>query len=125
MRTARPNGPAAPNTLMPTDPADLPLTINLDSLTDEQLRQYIFVDVREDAERMIRPCRELEHQHFPLSQFQPAAGFPADPEKQYVFFCAKGQRSLMLAEYLREQDIKNVCSLDGGIDAIRAHFQRS
>ena len=108
---------------MPTDPEDLPLTIDIGSLTDDQIRQYIFVDVREDAERVIKPCRELAHEHFPLSRFQPADGFSADPGKQYIFFCAKGQRSLMLAEYLREQGLNNVCSLDGGIDAIKAHFK--
>ena len=121
---AAPNGVTAPTTLMPTDPEDLPLTIDIDSLTDEQIRQYIFVDVREDAERAIRPCNELTHEHFPLSRFQPTDGFPADPKKQYILFCAKGQRSLMIAEYLREQGLDNVCSLDGGIDAIKAHFKR-
>ncbi len=108
---------------MPADPEELPLTIDLGSLSDEQIRQYIFVDVREDAERMIKPCRELAHEHFPLSRFQPAEGFPADSTKQYIFFCAKGQRSLMLAEHLREQGIRNVSSLDGGVDAIREHFR--
>lgn len=119
------NGPIVPNTPMPTDPEALPLTIDIDSLTEEQLRQYTFVDVREDAERMIKPCRELAHEHFPLSRFQPTEGFPADPKKQYVFFCAVGQRSLMLAEYLREQGLNNVCSLDGGIEAIKQHFRKS
>ncbi len=108
---------------MPTEPEDLPLTIDLDSLSDEQLRQYTFVDVREDAERAIKPCKELAHDHFPLSRFQPSDGFPADPKKQYVFFCAAGQRSLMLAEYLREQGMKNVCSLNDGVDAIKEHFK--
>ena len=110
---------------MSTDPEELPLTIDLDSLSEEQIRQYTFVDVREDTERLIKPCSELTHEHFPLSRFQPADGFSADPGKQYIFFCAKGQRSLMLAEYLREQGINNVCSLDGGIDAIKEHFRNS
>ncbi len=110
---------------MPTDPEELPLTIDLDSLSDEQIRQYIFVDVREDAERLIKPCPELEHRHFPLSQFQAKGGFSCDSNQRYVFFCAKGQRSLMLAEYLREQGVNNVCSLDGGIDAIKHHFRKS
>ena len=108
---------------MPTDHEAPPLTIDIDALTEKQIRQYTFVDVREDAERVIKPCRELAHEHFPLSRFQPADGFSADPGKQYIFFCAKGQRSLMLAEYLREQGMNNVCSLDGGIDAIKAHFK--
>lgn len=108
---------------MPTDHEALPLTIDIDTLTEEQIRKYTFVDVREDAERMIKPCRDLAHEHFPLSRFQPTEGFPADPTKQYIFFCAKGQRSLMLAEHLREQGLNNVCSLDGGIDAIKAHFK--
>ena len=108
---------------MSTDPEELPLTIDLDSLSGEQIRRYTFVDVREDTERLIKPCRELPHEHFPLSRFQPADGFPADPDKQYIFFCAKGQRSLMLAEYLRERGINNACSLDGGIDAIKQHFR--
>lgn len=108
---------------MPTDPTDTPLTIDIASLTDQQIRQYTFVDVREDAERTIKPCRELAHEHFPLSRFQPADGFPADPQKRYIFFCAKGQRSLMLAEYLREQGMNNVYSLDGGIDAVKKRFQ--
>lgn len=110
---------------MSPDPEELPLTIGLDSLSDEQIRQYTFVDVREDTERMIKPCNELTHEHFPLSRFQPTDGFPADPEKQYIFFCAKGQRSLMLAEYLREQGVNNVCSLEDGIDAIKEHFRKS
>ena len=100
---------------MPTNPEAPPLTIDIDALTEEQIRQY--------TERVIKPCRELAHEHFPLSRFQPADGFSADPGKQYIFFCAKGQRSLMLAEYLREQGMNNVCSLDGGIDAIKAHFK--
>ena len=108
---------------MPTNDEELPLTIDIDSLTDEQIRQYTFVDVREDAERLLKPCKELAHEHFPLSRFQPAEGFPAAPGKKYIFFCAKGQRSLMLAEYLREQGLNNVCSLDGGIDAIKEHFR--
>ena len=123
MPMAAANGPTVPNTPMPTDREELPLTIDLDSLSEEQLRQCIFVDVREDTERMIKPCNELAHEHFPLSRFQPSDGFPAAPEKQYIFFCAKGQRSLMLAEYLREQGMNNACSLDGGIDAIKKHFQ--
>ena len=125
MPMAAANGPTVPNTPMPTDREELPLTIDLDSLSEEQLRQCIFVDVREDTERMIKPCNELAHEHFPLSRFQPSDGFPAAPEKQYIFFCAKGQRSLMLAEYLREQGVNNVCSLEGGIDAIKHHFRKS
>lgn len=110
---------------MSTDPEGLPLAINIDSLSEEQIRQYTFVDVREDTERLIKPCRELTHEHFPLSRFQPADGFSADPGKRYILFCAKGQRSLMLAEYLREQGVSNVCSLDGGIDAIKKYFRNS
>lgn len=110
---------------MPTDPEELPLTIDLDSLSEEQIRQYTFVDVREDTERLIKHCSELPHEHFPLSRFQPADGFFADPGKQYIFFCANGPRSLMLAEYLRGQGIKNVYSLDGGIGAIKKHFRNS
>ncbi|GEM_PF-2384619 len=120
---AAPNGVTAPTTLMSTDPEAPPLTIDIGSLSDEQIRQYTFVDVREDAERMIKPCKELVHEHFPLSRFQPTEGFPADPKKQYIFFCAVGQRSLMLAEYLREQGMNNVYSLDGGINAIKEHFK--
>lgn len=105
--------------------AELPLTVDLDSLTEEQIHQFTFVDVREDAERMIKPCNELTHEHFPLSRFQPSEGFKADPKRQYVFFCAKGQRSLMLAEYLREQGLTNVTSLNDGIDAIKNHFRKT
>lgn len=108
---------------MPDNPQELPLTIDIGSLTDEQIRRYAFVDVREDNERAIKPCNELVHEHFPLSKFQPTDGFSADPQKQYIFFCAKGQRSLMLAEYLREQGVHNVYSLDGGVDAIKKHFK--
>lgn len=103
-----------------------PITIDIESLSDEAIRQYAFVDVREDNERMIKPCNELAHQHFPLSRFQPETGFPADPHQQYIFFCALGQRSLMLAEYLREQNgLTNVYSLNGGIEAIKKRFRPS
>ena len=97
--------------------------MDIESLTDGELRQYVFVDLREDNERAIKPCDELVHEHFPLSRFQPTDGFPSDPQKRYIFFCAKGQRSLMLAEYLREQGVNNVCSLNGGVDAIKKHFK--
>lgn len=110
---------------MPDNAEDLSFTINIDSLNDEAIRRYTFVDVREDNERVIKPCNELAHEHFPLSRFQPTAGFPADPNKQYIFFCAVGERSLMLAEYLREQGMTNVYSLDGGIEAIKKHFRQS
>ncbi len=103
---------------------DLPPTIDIESLNDDAIRQYTFVDVREDNERLIKPCNELTHKHFPLSGFQPETGFPADPHQQYIFFCALGQRSLMLAEYLREQQgMTNVYSLNGGIEAIKKYFR--
>lgn len=127
---ADPNGHTAPpKVLMDDSSEDFPLTIDMASLSDEQIRRYTFVDVREDNERIIKPCREIEHEHFPLSQFQPdglregKSGFSCDPGRRYIFFCAKGQRSLMLAQYLREQGMPNVSSLNGGIDAIKKHFR--
>ena len=48
-----------------------------------------------------------------------------DPEKQYVVFCHKGQRSLSVAQFLRRQDYGRVWSMRGGIDAWSAEVDPS
>ncbi|MBI5149736.1 MAG: rhodanese-like domain-containing protein [Candidatus Omnitrophica bacterium] len=103
---------------------EIPLTVDMTSLTDDQLKEFVFVDVREPQERALEPAPGIESVHLPLSQFQQRK-FVFDPGKEYIIFCAKGMRSESLTEYLHEQGITNVRSLDGGMDAIERRFQKS
>ena len=103
---------------------EIPLTVDMTSLTDEQFKQFIFVDIREPQERALEPVPGIRSEHLPLSQFQQRK-FSFEPDKQYIIFCAKGMRSMSLVEYLHGQGITNVRSLDGGMGAIERRFPNS
>lgn len=99
-----------------------PLTIDITSLTKEQLGEFVFVDIREAVELQGNPVRGIKCVHLPLSQFE-KRGFQFDQSKKYLIFCAKGMRSLSLVERLRKDGLTNTFSLQGGIQAIRDYFK--
>ncbi|MBI5415674.1 MAG: rhodanese-like domain-containing protein [Candidatus Omnitrophica bacterium] len=104
-------------------PEETPLTVDMTSLTDDQLKKFVFVDIREPQERALEPVPGIESAHLPLSQFQQRK-FSFDPGKEYIIFCAKGMRSMSLVEYLHGQGTTNVRSLDGGMSAIEKRFHK-
>ncbi len=92
------------------------------SLTDEELKKFVFVDIREAVELKENPVREMKSIHLPLSQFEKRR-FRFDQSKKYMIFCAKGMRSLSLVERLRKDGLTNTFSLQGGIQAIRDYLK--
>lgn len=93
-------------------------TIKLSDLNDSEKKKFEFIDIREADERLTEPVESIKSQHFPLSRLAHTS-FDFEPNKSYVFFCAKGKRSSLLVEQLREQGIINVYSLANGIGAFK------
>lgn len=96
--------------------------IDLRSLPKKALKDYVFIDIREDEECAANPAKEIRHLRLPLSRFA-ESNFSFDAAKRYILFCAKGKRSLRLTEDLRGQGLTNIFSLEGGIEAIHEYFQ--
>lgn len=82
------------------------------SYSEARKGQYIWVDIREDAELQQSSLKEISYRHLPLSRLQ-----ESDLEKglRYLFFCRSGRRSLDLVTWLRNHGWENIYSLKGGL----------
>lgn len=93
--------------------AESPLEITPQDLR-QRLDQVRIVDVREPWEYQI--CRLAGAESIPMGEI-PAALLHLDgDEKPLVVYCHHGVRSLRVANWLRQQGIEQVSSLQGGID---------
>jgi len=87
-------------------------------ITIEQLkslpRDHVLVDVREPEEWAF--CRIDGAVHIPLAEMRERCQeLPAD--RELVFYCHHGMRSLAAVKIAREFDLERSFSLAGGIDA--------
>ena len=85
----------------------------LKRLLDEG-EEIVLLDVREPGEL---PLARIEGSlHIPMGDI-PSRSIELDPEARIVVLCHLGQRSAMVAQFLRGRDFERVQSLRGGIDA--------
>ncbi|MFT4554294.1 MAG: molybdopterin/thiamine biosynthesis adenylyltransferase/molybdopterin synthase catalytic subunit [Chlamydiales bacterium] len=92
----------------PSDDREIP------SITDQVLRQFEFIDIR-DLEEI---KEEIQSLHIPMHDFE--AFTQLSPDKNYLLFCQKGIRSKNLAQRLLDRGYKNFYSLQGGIHTMTA-----
>jgi adenylyltransferase/sulfurtransferase len=97
-------------------PADY--IVDVGSLTSDEFRKYVLVDVREHQERVMDPLEGFASEHMPLSEFtEEAIAFEKD--RPYLLFCSAGIRSSRLAVMMHEMGYPCVFSVKDGIGAIR------
>jgi len=95
-----------------------PLEVEFASLDDARAAGFELVDVREAWELALDPPGLDTGLHLPLSELLDGRrSFPAEGRRLIV--CAHGVRSLSLAEHLRGLGRAEVCSMRGGIAALR------
>ncbi len=101
---------------------------NLVSLTpqevsDELLEGAVLVDVREEDELQVggwvgdsvwAPRGMLEFWADPSDRRH---RIEFDPDRRLILYCSTGERSAIAAESLRSMGYRDVCLLDGGIEA--------
>jgi adenylyltransferase/sulfurtransferase len=87
-------------------------------LSDEALRGFRLVDVREAQEAAQEPVRGFECELMPLSDFTEDQ-IPFDKDNKYLLICSKGVRSSRLAAMVREMGYDNVYSLKDGMSALK------
>jgi rhodanese-related sulfurtransferase len=93
--------------------AESPLEITPQDLR-ERLDQVRIVDVREPWE--YQTCRLSGAESIPMGEIPAALPRLDGDEKPLVVYCHHGVRSLRVANWLRQQGIEQVSSLQGGID---------
>lgn len=96
----------------------MPIEISVEDLAARLARgtPVQLVDVREDWERQIGEIPGSIH--IPMNSVpERVADFKAPPGGAIVLYCHAGVRSLMVANFLEENGLRDVASLAGGIDA--------
>ena len=93
--------------------AESPLEITPQDLR-QRLDQVRIVDVREPWEYQI--CRLAGAESIPMGEIPAALPRLDGDDKPLVVYCHHGVRSLRVANWLRQQGIEEVASLQGGID---------
>lgn len=93
--------------------AENPLEITPQDLR-QRLDQVRIVDVREAWEYQI--CHLAGAESIPMGEVPAALPRLDGDEKPLVVYCHHGVRSLRVANWLRQQGIEQVSSLQGGID---------
>lgn len=110
-------GPASTNGPNATLPETSSLEIALPDFAREDLAKYVVIDIRETYEHPIENF-PVEFEKWPLSAFYQ---WPAlQPDKDYLFVCAHGIRSLAAARKLLELGHRNAFSLAGGFALFEA-----
>jgi len=93
--------------------AENPLEITPPDLR-QRLDQVRIVDVREPWEYQI--CHLAGAESIPMGEIPAALPRLDGDEKPLVVYCHHGVRSLRVANWLRQQGVEQVSSLQGGID---------
>ena len=93
--------------------AENPLEITPQDLR-QRLDQVRIVDVREPWEYQI--CHLAGAESIPMGEVPAALPRLDGDEKPLVVYCHHGVRSLRVANWLRQQGIEQVSSLQGGLD---------
>jgi rhodanese-related sulfurtransferase len=93
--------------------AENPLEITPQDLR-QRLDQVRIVDVREPWEYQV--CHLAGAESIPMGEIPAALPRLDGDEKPLVVYCHHGVRSLRVANWLRQQGIEQVSSLQGGID---------
>jgi adenylyltransferase/sulfurtransferase len=96
-------------------PADI--NINVDTLSDDSLAKYRIIDIREDVEVEAQPIDGIAHEHIAMSGWDLDRP-PLTPEETVLLCCARGMRSLRLAEQLRKRGYAKVYSVQDGREAL-------
>ena len=90
------------------------LEVSFGSLDRARSAGYEIVDIREPREVAVAPMTGVPYLHIPMGALL-AEPRTLDPEQRYLLVCARGARSLALAQELRHQGLPRVFSLRGGI----------
>jgi len=98
--------------------SDQPFSIDLTQFTNDQLNQFVFVDIRNDEECRIDPITNVRALPIPMSQLETTPSL-IDKHKRYILVCAKGARSQKLTQTLRALGMSNVFSLAGGVQSVK------
>ena len=97
---------------------ETPLELDAAVLGLEAIRGgYALIDIREVDEVLAEPATGYVTQHLPMSRFAVEQLLPEG--KPFLFFCAHGVRSRMLASRLRRLGIAHAYSLRLGLPALR------
>ena len=90
------------------------LEVSFESLDRARRAGYEIVDIREPREVAVAPMTGVPYTHIPMGALlsDPQA---LDPEHRYLLVCARGARSLAVAQELRHHGLPRVFSLRGGI----------
>ncbi len=99
------------------------LSVDLDTLSRAQIKNFVFVDVRESDEISLYPVKAVKSLHLPFSRFG-AWDFDFQRDKKYLIYCAHGMRSLACVEKLRNRGVANVQSVNNGAYAVNQYFVR-
>ena len=95
------------------------IDIDLDTLPQNDFKNYTLVDIREEEEIFISPSL-IPCPHVPLSGFPDNKTF-FNKNDSYLIFCAKGGRSHHMAEFLSKEGYKTF-SVNDGISSINAYL---
>jgi rhodanese-related sulfurtransferase len=99
---------------------------NVKEITIEQARarlrenrDAVLVDVREDAEWQAGRAVEAQHLGRGVLERDIERLYP-DPNREIIFYCGGGYRSILAAEVAQRMGYKNVASLIGGYKGLVA-----
>lgn len=95
-----------------------PADINVDvrSLSSEELARYRIIDIREREEVEAQPLEGVAYEHIAMSSWNLEAP-PVAKDDVCLLSCARGMRSLQLAEKLRNLGYSTVYSAEHGWEA--------
>lgn len=93
------------------------LEVSFGSLDRARSAGFRIVDIREPREVAVAPMTGVPYVHIPMGALL-ADPHTLEPEQRYLLVCARGARSLAVAQELRHQGMQRVFSLRGGIAAL-------
>jgi rhodanese-related sulfurtransferase len=109
---------------MDVSPAEWEVSPRLVKKMMDENDDFLLLDVREPEEVVLAAIQGA--QLIPMSDIRSRLPeLERHAERPVVTFCHKGQRSLVVAAFLREQDFVDVRSMAGGIDAWSLEIDRS
>lgn len=102
-------------------PEESDFTLDIDSIPPAEIKNYTFIDVREESEIEANPVNGIKSIHLPFSQFG-EWDYDFAKDKEYLVYCAHGMRSLACVERLQDEGVTNVWSVNNGAEALQHYF---
>ncbi len=98
-------------------------TVDVSEMDEDRLRAYRIIDIREAEEIAAQPLEGVDHEHLAMSVWD-TENLPIAVDESCLLCCARGMRSLTLAEKLRKLGYARVYSVRNGWEAFHQLARR-